>query len=66
MQALSQASIAGDPAAEKQLVQLLSIPLDSYDVVTVLGLAKYPSVMSLLQPTMRKASISLSVPFCCW
>ncbi|KAK9803789.1 hypothetical protein WJX73_008689 [Symbiochloris irregularis] len=40
--------------AEKQLVQLLSIPLDSYDVVTVLALDKYPSVMALLSPPTRK------------
>lgn len=48
-----------DAKAEKLLVQLLSTPLDTYDVVTVLELANYPSVMSLLQPAKRKVSMPL-------
>ncbi|KAI7841140.1 hypothetical protein COHA_005110 [Chlorella ohadii] len=43
-----------DPRAEKQVVALLSTPLDKYDVVTVLGLAHYPSVMELLQPRVKR------------
>lgn len=48
-----------DAKAEKLLVQLLSTPLDTYDVVTVLELANYPSVMSLLQPAKRKVRMLL-------
>ena len=33
---------------------LLSIPLDTYDVVTVLSLKNYPNVMNLLAPIVRK------------
>ncbi|EFN52770.1 hypothetical protein CHLNCDRAFT_54198 [Chlorella variabilis] len=43
-----------DGKAEKQVVALLSTPLDKYDAVTVLGLAHYPSVMELLQPRMKR------------
>ena len=50
------ANLAGglDTRAEKQLVALLSIPLDTYNVVTVLGLSNYPSVMGLLTPATQK------------
>lgn len=53
-QALSSRNMAADARAEKQLVSLLSIPLESYDVVTVLGLSRYPSLMGLLQLSTRK------------
>ena len=46
--------MAADARAEKQLVALLTIPLESYDVVTVLGLGRYPALMGLLQLSMRK------------
>ena len=49
MQALSSRETDGNAQAEKQLVTLLSIPLEIYDVVTVLNLANYPQLMSLLQ-----------------
>ena len=42
---------------------LLSIPLDTYDTVTVLSLRAYPDVMSLLSPVTRR----VSTPACpCW
>ncbi|EIE25972.1 vacuolar protein sorting-associated protein 35, partial [Coccomyxa subellipsoidea C-169] len=40
---------------EKQIVALLTLPLTSYDPVTVLGLSTYPRVMSLLKPATCKA-----------
>ncbi|BDA44236.1 probable vacuolar protein sorting-associated protein 35 [Coccomyxa sp. Obi] len=40
---------------EKQIVALLTLPLNSYDPVTVLGLSTYPRVMSLLKPATCKA-----------
>ena len=54
LQALEKQAPITDVKAEKQLVQLLSTPLDKYDVVTVLELANYPSVMSLLRPAKYK------------
>lgn len=54
MQALHRKDLASDPTGEKQVVALLSIPLDTYDAVTVLGLHNYPSVMSLLSPPTAK------------
>lgn len=36
------------------MVGLLSTPLERYEVVTVLGLAHYPSVLGLLRPAMRR------------
>ena len=55
LQALqSRSTAAGDSKAEKQLTTLLTIPLNSYDVVTVLGLGNYPNVMNLLPPSTRK------------
>ena len=53
-QALASRDVAADGRAEKQLVALLTIPLESYDVVTVLGLGRYPALMALLQLSMRK------------
>ena len=44
-QALQSRTTTADARAEKQLVSLLSIPLDTYDVVTVLGLGNYPNVI---------------------
>ncbi|KAL4440093.1 hypothetical protein ABPG75_003094 [Micractinium tetrahymenae] len=52
--ALQRRGPIGEPKAEKQVVALLSTPLDKYDVVTVLGLTHYPSVMELLQPRMKR------------
>ncbi|KAL4438691.1 hypothetical protein ABPG77_006295 [Micractinium sp. CCAP 211/92] len=52
--ALRRRGPISEPKAEKQVVTLLSTPLDKYDVVTVLGLAHYPSVMELLQPRMKR------------
>ena len=49
-----------DARAEKQIVSLLSIPLETYDVVTVLGLGNYPNVMSLLAPATCKVRCSFS------
>ena len=54
LQALQPRNLAADARAEKQLVALLSLPLESYDVVTVLGLSRYPGLMGLLQLTTRK------------
>ncbi len=54
VQALASRDVAADARAEKQLVALLTIPLESYDVVTVLGLGRYPALMGLLQLSMRK------------
>ena len=42
------------------MVSLLSIPLDTYDAVTVLSLRSYPSVMSLLSPpTCRHMAVTI-------
>ena len=63
LQSLQTRNVASDVAAEKQLVALLSIPLDTYDTVTVLSLKAYPDVMSLLSPVTRR----VSAPACpCW
>ncbi|DBA95664.1 hypothetical protein WJX82_011441 [Trebouxia sp. C0006] len=53
-QALQRRELSSDPRAEKQVVALLAIPLDTYDAVTILGLHNYPSVMSLLSPPTYK------------
>lgn len=53
-QALSKRTPITDPAAEKKLVALLTIPVTSYDVITVLGLQHYPQAMALLQPATCK------------
>ena len=42
--------IVADPKAVKQLVALLTVPLETYDTDDVLRLSSYPRVMSLLQP----------------
>ncbi|KAK9808922.1 hypothetical protein WJX72_006449 [[Myrmecia] bisecta] len=52
--ALQSRATSRDARAEKQLVALLSIPLDKFDVVTVLGLNNYPHVMGLLAPATQK------------
>ena len=60
LQALQRRELSSDPRAEKQVVALLSIPLDTYDAVTVLGLRNYPSVMSLLSPpTYKQMSVTI-------
>lgn len=60
MQALQRRELSADPQAEKQVVALLSIPLDTYDAVTVLGLHNYPSVMSLLSPpTCKQMAVTI-------
>ena len=53
-QALAARPLAADPRAEKALVALLAHPLEHYDVVTVLGLSRYPGLMGLLQLSTRK------------
>jgi hypothetical protein len=40
--------------ATKQLVNLLTSPLDTYDVVSVLSLSSYPKVMDVLEHNTRK------------
>ena len=55
----------GDARAErteKQVVALLTLPLSTYDPVTVLGLSTYPAVMSLLKPSTCKARGPCSLP----
>ena len=42
--------IVSDQKGVRQLVALLTVPLDTYDVVSVLRLSSYPRVMALLQP----------------
>ena len=44
-----------DPKATRQLVALLTAPLDAYDVVSVLGLASYPKLMQALDAVTRKS-----------
>ena len=43
-----------DAATEKQLVLLLSQPLEQYGVVTSLGLDYYAQVLALLRPPTQK------------
>jgi len=40
--------------ATKQLVSLLTAPLDAHDVVAVLSLGSYPKVLAALEPGVRK------------
>ena len=40
--------------ATKQLVNLLTAPLDAYDVVSVLSLSSYPKLMDVLEHNTRK------------
>lgn len=44
----------GDPRGEARVVELLGVPLEAYDVVTVLGLAAYPPLMGRLTPGARR------------
>ena len=53
-QALQSRGTTADSKSEKQLTTLLSIPLDTYNVVTVLSLKNYPNVMNLLATSVRK------------
>lgn len=60
MQALRARQLSSDSQAEKQIVSLLSIPLNTYDAVTVLGLHNYPSVLSLLSPpTCKQMAVTI-------
>ena len=60
IQALQKRDLATDPRGEKQVVALLSIPLETYDTVTVLGLHNYPSLMALLSPpTCRQMAVTI-------
>lgn len=61
MQALGPRAGAVDEKAEKQLVQLLTAPLEQYSVVTVLSLGSYPQVMNLLPPAKLKVCRSYSI-----
>lgn len=63
LQALQSRGTDADQSAEKQLTSLLTVPLDKYPVVTVLGLSHYPSVMNLLPPATRKVFQWLSALF---
>ena len=54
-QSLSGSDMASrDAATEKQLVLLLSQPLEQYGVVTSLGLDYYAQVLALLRPPTQK------------
>lgn len=53
-QALAGHGDMKEDRTEKQIVALLTLPLNSYDPVTVLGLSTYPRVMSLLKPVTCK------------
>ena len=48
-----------DAATERQLVTLLSQPLEQYGVVTTLALESYALVMGLLRPASQKVSSPL-------
>tara|TARA_B110000240_G_scaffold76880_1_gene87667 strand:- start:848 stop:3355 length:2508 start_codon:yes stop_codon:yes gene_type:complete len=53
--------IVADPNAVRQLLSLLTIPLDTYDVVDVLSLRSYPRVMRLLQPVdAREMAVAIA------
>ena len=54
MQALRSRGPIRESKAEKQVVGLLSTPLERYDVVTVLGLEHYPAVLGMLRPDMQR------------
>ena len=56
--ALQSRGTTADSKSEKQLTTLLSIPLDTYNVVTVLSLKNYPNVMNLLATSVRKVGSS--------
>ena len=43
-----------DAQATKQLVNLLTAPLDAYDVVSVLSLSSYPKLLDVLEHNTRK------------
>lgn len=52
--------IVSDQKGARQLHALLAVPLDTYDVVSVLGLSNYPRVMSLLQPAnLRRMAMTI-------
>lgn len=57
LQAVGAREEAVNAAAEKRLVSLLTIPLDHYDVVTVLELKHYPAAMALLPPAKCKVRL---------
>ena len=46
--------------AERELVSLLSAPLEKHDVVAVLGLKHYPALLGLLRPQQQRA-VALNV-----
>lgn len=43
-----------DSRGERRVVDLLSVPLEAYDVVTVLGLASYTPLMGCLTSGARR------------
>ncbi len=49
-----------DSRGERRVVELLTVPLEAYDVVTVLGLDAYPPLMARLTPVCR-AEMALTV-----
>lgn len=62
-QAVDARETSVNAAAEKRLVSLLTIPLDHYDVVTVLELNHYPTAMALLPPAKCKVRTTNTL---CW
>jgi vacuolar protein sorting-associated protein 35 len=61
-QALGSRGDVRDERTERQIVDLLSLPLTAYDPVTVLGLSTYPRVMDLLKPATRKVTSHSDLP----
>jgi len=63
-QALASHGDILEDRTEKQIVALLTLPLTSYDPVTVLGLSTYPRVMSLLKSgTCKVCTAALLMAF---
>ena len=52
-QALAERDM-GDARGEARVVELLGVPLEAYNVVTVLGLSAYPPLMGRLTPGARR------------
>ena len=70
---MSSAGGSPDTATEKQLVLLLSQPLEQYGVVTTLALDSFTLVLALLRPPTQKVrSPAAPQPLCrpdlvpCW
>ena len=61
LQALKDHSSLQEDRTEKQIVSLLTALLTAHEPITVLGLATYPEVMSLLKPEAQKVSWQLGI-----